>query len=179
MPDTYVSVSAEPSLPIKRVTCTIQHASNRLWTIAVQQATDAAVHAGYAVLATRNIGKGDNFGLAQGRRSPQQSALDKMDIAHLATAASQASITDRYGCIGRIMEAACQLETHNWQYMSQDQRDYCLAMFMQAIVARNADRVRDLNQHLPANGVLSEAQETTQVGVLVVLHLSDRSVSRH
>lgn len=167
--DEYISVPSGASLPIKRVASAIQHAPDRFWDVAAQQALDAATHAGYIVLDTRNIGKGDNFGLGQGGRSPPQSLLNNMGTVQLAAAASQASIADCYCCVGRIMQAACPQETPNWQHMSQQQRDYCLAMFLQCIVARNADRVRNLNQHLPANGVLAEAQEATQVSVLIVL----------
>jgi hypothetical protein len=136
--DTYVSVASGASLPIKRVASTIQHAPDRFWEVAAQQALDAATNAGYIVLATRNIGKGDNFGLAQGGRSPPQSLLNNMGTVQLATAASQASIADCYCCVGRIIQTACPLESHDWQHMPQQQRDYCLAMFMQTLITRNA-----------------------------------------
>jgi hypothetical protein len=167
--DIYVTVPGGASLPIKRVALAIQHAPDRFWEVAAQQALDAATNAGYTVLATRSIGKGDNFGLKQGGRSPPQSLLNNMGTIQLGAAANQASIADSYSCVGSILQIACQQESHNWQHMSQQQRDYCLAMFMQCISARNADRVRNLNQYLPANGVLAEAEEVTQVGVLVVL----------
>jgi hypothetical protein len=51
---------------------TLQIAPDRFWTIAAAQANQAAIDTGFLVHTVRNVGKGDAFGLALGRRSPPQ-----------------------------------------------------------------------------------------------------------
>lgn len=164
-----VPVPAGGTRPDKHVTTTCQHAPNRFWDIARQQATEAATHAGFTVAAARNVGKGDQFGLPLGGQSLSQAALLNTDIFAIGKVANTLIQAGRYNCTARMVYRAYVLENPDNQHLSLSNNDYGFAMYLQQLVSRLAERVQANNSFLPANGVLHKAEESDQVSVMVVL----------
>jgi SAM-dependent methyltransferase len=155
--------------PPKTVSATLQIAPDRLWVTAAAQATQAAVDAGFLVHTVRNIGKGSDFGLPPGQRSPPQSTLQAMSVPELGEAASSVMQPGAHGCIGRILDRIVRCSFKKWDQATTDARDYGLVESLQAMTLRDRNQVQANNASLPANGVLFNSLEFAQVGVIVVL----------
>ena len=145
-----------------RLVMTVQTAPDRLWAVAAQQAGAAAMDAGFVVHSVRNIGKGDDFGLPTGRRSPSMAVLNSMTDAQFQSFAAATCTSRAYNCIGRGMEAWIRRNVEG--VMS----DVDLVKNLQHYVATDKGRVLQDNGHL-SPGALAKTMEFTQVGVMMVL----------
>jgi hypothetical protein len=136
--------------PRKVVALTIQIAPDRLWTVAATQAREAAVDAGYHVNAVRNIGKGDDFGLPVGRRSPAQAALNAMTLQQLVQTAQSRPTPNAYNCIGRTDDTFVRRTEPDWAQLSPHARDCVLVKSQQSFVVKDKKRVAKDSAGLPA-----------------------------
>lgn len=144
-----------------RVVTTLQTAPDRLWAVAVQQARNAAMDAGFVVQSVHNIGKGDGFGLPAGQRSPSTAVLNSMTAAQWTSVVNTPCTPRAYNCIGRGMEAWIR---RNMGVMS----DVDLVKSLQHYVGTDKGRVLQGNASLPP-GALTKTMEFSQVGVMMVL----------
>lgn len=156
--------------PRKVVALTIQIAPDQLWTVAATQAREAAVDAGFHVNAVRNIGKGDDFGLPAGQRSPAQAALNAMTLQQLVQTAQTRPTPNAYNCIGRTGDTFVRRTEPAWAQSGPHARDCILVQSHQSFVVKDKERVAKDSAGLPAGGaVVAKTLEWTQIGVLLSL----------
>ena len=152
--------------PAKTAVATTQLSPDRLWVVARQQATHAAERAGLSVVASRDIGKGDRFGLSPGSRSPPQSQLDSLTPAQIVTTLNnQVGALKVHHCTGRAWDTVMRRTTP--ANPSPAARDFELVLGLQRIVQNEKARVA-ADQPVDAPQVV----ETAQLGVLVSLRLA-------
>ncbi|KAH7549022.1 hypothetical protein BM1_10407 [Bipolaris maydis] len=169
-PQVPVPHAGAGNLPRKVVTTTIQIAPDQFWTVAAAQAREAAQDAGFMVSSIRPIGKGSDWNLPEGRRSPPQAALDAMSFEQLLQLSQQPPTLGAYNCIGRSGATMMRHITPGWQQMAPHVRDCVHAEGMQDFVAKEYTSIANDNHALPAGGaVVVKKVEATQVGVLVRL----------
>lgn len=165
-----VRVPSGQSLPLKSVTMGLQVSPNRFWTVAAAQAAAAAADTGFMVGAVHHIGKGDTFGLSDGLHSPTLSVVNNMSVGQIGEAMKAISKNHTCCCIGRILDVLCRKVSVGWQNLSSSARDLALVQQLQQASQSEQQKVQtNSSAHLPANGVLAERLEWTQVGVMVVL----------
>jgi SAM-dependent methyltransferase len=153
----------------KSVSMALQIAPDRFWVIAAEQASAAAIDAGFTVGPVRNLGNGEGFGLPAGQHSPPQAALNNMNAPQLGAVAQDIVQNGTHCCIGRILDRALRRSFAQWDSATPDARNFALVESLQAMTLRDQERVQANNAFLPANGVLSESLEFAQVGVIMVL----------
>jgi SAM-dependent methyltransferase len=160
---------AVPNLPRKDVTLTVQVAPDQFWVTAATQATQAAQDTGFNVNSVHHIGKGNSFGLPNGRRSPSQTQLNAMSSAQLEQLAQTPPQLGTYSCIGRFMQTWLRRRYPELSQMPPQARDGAHARALQEFVVRDKDRVLANNRFLPADGIVAETLDWLQVGVMLVL----------
>jgi SAM-dependent methyltransferase len=153
----------------KSVSTAVQIAPDRLWVIAAEQGSAAAINAGFTVGQVRNIGNGKTFGLPAGRHSPPQAALNNMHALELGEVTRDIIENGTYCCIGRTLDMGTRHVFEAWDSATPDARNTALVKCLQDMVRRDEKRIEATNAFLPANGVVAETLEHEQVGVMMVL----------
>ncbi|EUC26823.1 Methyltransf-18 multi-domain protein [Pyrenophora tritici-repentis] len=158
-------------LPRKVIELTYQTAPNRLWTVAAAQAREAAEDAGFSVSKIEPIGKGDDFGLPDGRHSLTHAELRAMNIDQLVATAKEGPIPRRYNCMGRTAEAYTSRIIKGWEGMGPQARDFALAKGLQDFVAKEQQSIAfDDSLYSQAGGpIRGKSLDVAQVGVLLRL----------
>jgi hypothetical protein len=129
--------------------------------VAAEQARIAAMDAGFVVQDVRSIGKGDNFGLAAGRRSPSMAALNGMTDSQFVSFVGAPCTPCAYNCIGYGVMAWIR---RKMGVMS----DVDLVKSLQHYVTTDRGCVLQENASLPP-GAVGKKMGFTQVGVMMVL----------
>lgn len=151
----------------KTAVMTNQLSPDRLWVVARQQAAHAAERAGLFVAASRDIGKGDQFGLPRGGRSPPQGQLDSMPVAQIVPMLNErTSALNAYHCSGRAWDTLNRRVTPAGGSLSPAERDFALVLGLQRVEGNEKARIA---AEQPAGA--PQAMETAQLGVLVSLRL--------
>lgn len=141
-----------------------QLSPDRFWVLARQQAAHAAERAGFAVTASRDIGKGDLFNLPRGGRSPPPSQLDSMPLASIpVTMNAIVAPLGAYHCSGRAWDTLNR-RSPVWGSLTVAERNHSLTLGLQRIEENETRRIRDAQ----LLGV-QQAMEAAQVGVLVCM----------
>lgn len=161
-----VAVTPQGPRPAKAAVSTTQLSPDRLWVVARQQAAHAAERAGLSVVASRDIGKGDRFGLPLGSRSPPQNQLNSLPPAQIvAMVTGNVAALGAYHCTGRAWDTVVRRNAP--AHLSPAARDFELVLGLQRLGQNEKARVA-ADQPVGAPQVV----EIAQLGVLVSLRLA-------